>query len=99
MTSSRNWLMTLNHPKVEAKDYLEKIFRLSKAKYCCGQLEKGKEGTPHLQFFLNFKEPCKASKIKKLDKELHIEIVRINNGAHDYCMKEETRLDGPYEFG
>lgn len=30
---------------------------------------------------------------------MHIEVVRVNNGAHTYCMKEETRLEGPYEFG
>lgn len=25
--------------------------------------------------------------------------MKINNGAHTYCMKEETRLDGPWEYG
>lgn len=23
----------------------------------------------------------------------------INNGAHEYAMKEETRVDGPWEIG
>lgn len=48
---------------------------------------------------MNFKEPVRSAKIKKLDNRLHIEIVKINNGAHDYCMKEDTRIEGPFEFG
>lgn len=39
------------------------------------------------------------SYLKKIDNKIHLEPVRINNGAHDYCMKEETRIDGPWEFG
>lgn len=30
---------------------------------------------------------------------MHCEPVKRNNGADDYCMKEETRIDGPWEFG
>lgn len=26
-------------------------------------------------------------------------MVKINNGAHNYCMKEDTRLEGPWEYG
>lgn len=37
--------------------------------------------------------------IKKCDQRLHIEKVKINNGADDYCMKEDTRVEGPWEFG
>lgn len=37
--------------------------------------------------------------MKKLCAKSHFEVVKINNGAHDYCMKEDTRLEGPWEFG
>jgi hypothetical protein len=37
--------------------------------------------------------------MKKIHQESHWEEVKINNGAHDYCMKEDTRLEGPFEFG
>lgn len=30
---------------------------------------------------------------------MHAEPVRRDNGASDYCMKEDTRIDGPWEFG
>lgn len=43
-----NFLMTLNNPDVFTKDYLEKFHKETKARYTCGQLEKGKEGTPHI---------------------------------------------------
>jgi len=26
-------------------------------------------------------------------------VVKINNGAHDYAMKEDTRVFGPWEYG
>lgn len=48
---------------------------------------------------MNFTNNARASKIKKYDNKLHIEIVKVNNGADTYCMKEDTRLEGPYEFG
>lgn len=48
---------------------------------------------------MNFKEPVRCAKIKKHDNRLHIEVVKVNNGAHDYCMKEDTRLEGPWEWG
>lgn len=48
---------------------------------------------------MNFKSPVRPTHIKKFENKLHIEVVKINNGAHDYCMKEDTRLEGPFEFG
>ena len=91
--------MTLNNPQVITSDYLEGIHKTLKAKYTVGQLEKGDSGTPHIQFFMNFNQGTRAAKIKKYDNKLHIEGVKINNGAHTYCMKEESRLEGPFEFG
>lgn len=91
--------MTLNNPTDGPADYLSAIHEKLKAVYTCGQLEKGEQGTPHIQFFMNFKEPVRCAKIKKADNRLHIEVVKVNNGAHTYCMKEETRLEGPFEYG
>lgn len=48
---------------------------------------------------MNFKGKCRAAHIKKGDSRLHIEAVKVNNGADKYCMKEDTRLDGPWSFG
>lgn len=37
--------------------------------------------------------------MKKFCKFSHFEPVQQNNGADDYCMKEETRVSGPWSFG
>lgn len=37
--------------------------------------------------------------MKKLDPRVHWEPIKINNGADDYCLKEDTRQEGPWEFG
>jgi len=97
--SGRIFLCTYNNPTVDPKDYLEKWFTVAKARYVCGQLEKGKEGTVHIQFYLNFAKSQRLAALKKHCKSAHFEIVRRDNGASPYCMKEDTRLDGPWEFG
>lgn len=48
---------------------------------------------------MNFKAPSRITRLTKIDKKLHIEKVLVNNGADKYCMKEETRIEGPFEFG
>lgn len=48
---------------------------------------------------MNFSKKVRCSHIAKCDKRLHCEAVKINNGADDYCMKEEGRIDGPWQFG
>jgi len=50
---------TLNNPTTHYKDFmlsdwLEAIYKTSKATYTVGQLEKGKEGTIHVQYFMCF---------------------------------------------
>ena len=46
--------------------------------------------------FVHYPANVRAAKIKKYDNRLHIDIVKNNNGADDYCMKEETRVEGPW---
>jgi len=37
--------------------------------------------------------------LKKICSKAHFEQVKFNNGADDYCMKEDTRVEGPWSFG
>lgn len=98
--SSRNWIITKNNPDTTlCEDYLRKWKEYAKCAYVTGQLEKGKEGTVHLQFFLNFSDKVRLAHVTKHDKHIHAEIVRVNNGADDYCNKEDTRIEGPWSFG
>lgn len=90
----------MNNPKASCQEYLEAWVLHGKAVYAVGQLEKGEEGTVHIQFYLNFKKPgITIAGLKKHCPLAHFEQVRVNNGADKYCMKEDTRLEGPYEFG
>lgn len=81
-------------------DYLKELHDKCGAVYTVGQLEKGENtGHLHIQFYMNFKQPVRMSVITKQDKRVHCEKVRVNNGADTYCMKEETRVQGPVEYG
>lgn len=93
---ARNWLCTLNNPGDLS---LAQIHELTKATYTVGQLEKGENGTVHLQFYQNFKTKCRLSHYKKVLPQAHCEPVVVDNGVAKYCVKEETRVEGPWEYG
>lgn len=63
-------------------------------------MEKGSEGTPHIQGYVYFKNAVRWLTMKgKLDDD-HFEPAKGNalqNKA--YCSKEEGRIDGPFEYG
>ena len=100
------YIGTLNNPEEHYKDFmledwLQAIHKQSKAVYTVGQLEKGKEGTQHVQYFMCFskEDQKRITAMKKVCKHTHWHPVGVDNGAADYCQKEETRLEGPFEFG
>ncbi len=50
-----------------------------------------------MQFEKTHKKSITA--LKKYCPKSHFEIVKFNNGADEYCNKEETRVEGPWTFG
>lgn len=96
---ARIWLCTYNNPKVEPEEYLRCWHTIAGARYVCGQVEKGEAGTPHIQYYLNYSNPVRLPSLKKHCKVSHFEPVKRDNGASPYCMKEQTRVEGPWEFG
>lgn len=49
---------------------------------------------------MNLPKPGKRiTAMKKVCKHTHWHPVGIDNGAAAYCMKEDTRIEGPFEFG
>ena len=100
MSSARNFIGTLNNPDTTTcREYLQAWSKVKACTYATGQLEKGKEGTVHLQYFLNFNTKQRIAALKKHCPKSHFELVLVNNGADDYCNKEETRVEGPWTFG
>lgn len=100
---ARNWLITENfieHSKIcDTKEFLQKLYDSSGAKYCVGQSEMGENETFHIHAYLNFEKPKKLSVLKKILPRAHFNKVFRNNGVESYVMKVETRVDGPFEFG
>lgn len=37
--------------------------------------------------------------LQKVDRQAHYEKVKMDTAAQRYVMKEDTRIDGPYEYG
>lgn len=71
MSQGRNWLCTLNNPAVDPKDYLEAWSKQDGVLYVTGQLEKGAEGTPHIQYFVHFKSNVRPAKLKQFCSKSH----------------------------
>ena len=46
-----------------------------------------------------FKIPRRLAHYKKYLPQAHCEPVLVDNGVDKYCMKQETRVDGPWEYG
>ncbi len=70
MTQTRMCIGTLNNPTVDTQEYLEKWSKIPGVVFVTGQLEKGEEGTPHIQYFVQtdsqkrigyFKKTCSKS--------------------------------------
>lgn len=71
-----------------------------KGKYVVYQHEQGERGTDHLQGYIEFDRPQRMSALKKIHESIHWEPRRGSQSqAIAYCMKDETRVAGPWEFG
>ena len=101
---ARNWLLTLNQQEgrdlPDAEEWLNRLFTETKATYVIGQLECGEEsGRAHIQAYANWPDAIRFGRLKRFDSTVNLREVKIDNGVRQYCMKEETRVAGPWEFG
>lgn len=56
--------------------------------------------TPHYQGYIEFKRPVRRTAVTKILKRTDCRTRwGTREEARAYCMKEDTRADGPYEFG
>lgn len=92
----RNWCFTLNN-KLLPQDY---PFNKEDVKYCIWQHEKGT--TEHTQGYIELTKPVRFAYIKKW-KDFeggHFEKRKgTREQARDYCRKEDSRINGPFEYG
>jgi len=48
---------------------------------------------------VNFEKPTRLSYCKKVSSTSHWEIVKSRIASQLYVMKEDTRVEGPWEYG
>lgn len=81
--------------------YIENL-QVDGLKYAVGQIEKGKEGTVHLQAGLIFDEKH-GKRFYTMKKYLPTAYLAKAKGSNydikTYCTKEDTRLEQPFEIG
>lgn len=96
--SVRSICFTINNPtkiKKEEWNWPDSV------RYVVWQLEKGESGTTHIQGYIEFIKTMSFKAIKEiLGQNTHIEKRRgSRDQARKYCMKEDSRIDGPWEYG
>lgn len=99
--AAKHWVFTLNNPEMSAEQLLASFDNWG-LDYAVFQVEQGAEGTRHFQGYLEFTRKIRLSTIKKLQyaTRMHLEKrqgTRVQ--ARDYSMKEDSRIDGPFEYG
>lgn len=89
----RAYVFTVNNPTGELPAY-------EHARYISWQLEKGDNGTPHWQGYVELTKPQRIAALKKWLPTAHFEVRRgTRDQARDYTRKSESREDGPWERG
>lgn len=94
--SHRRFVFTLNNPKQNEIDFESLQF----VRYASWQLEQGANGTPHLQGYIELTKPQRWSAFGSILSGAHFEQARGSpEQARAYTQKDDTRLDGPWEYG
>lgn len=90
----RSYVFTLNNPATT------ELPELVNARYISWQLEEGETGTRHLQGYVELVKPMRLAGMKKWLPTAHFEARRgTRDQARDYTMKDDTRVEGPFERG
>ena len=92
MTSQKAscWSITINNPTPEEIEGLKQLPEW--VRKWEGQVEKGENGTEHIQGMLKTQH-VRFSQVKKLMPRAHIEVARNEKALAKYVHKEDTRVD------
>lgn len=94
---AKHWCFTINNPDLESDK--TRFDEAPDRDYCVVQLERGEDGTLHLQGVIGFTKQKYFNTLKTLHARAHWEVARSVPQAIAYCRKEETRVDGPWIYG
>lgn len=93
-------MFTLNNPTHEQSEGRVGWTEWVGLDYAVCQLERGEQGTFHLQGYCRFASNKRFGTVRQLLAHAHWELARGNERqCVAYCRKEETRISGPWEFG
>lgn len=96
---ARNYCFTIFEPFPT----LPYKFDETTVKYACYQIERSPETQKlHIQGYLELSKPSRMGPVKEILKnsKAHLEPRKgTREQARDYCRKEESRVDGPWEWG
>lgn len=92
---SRNWCFTLfNISELKPFEELEANYLVYQTERCPDTQKD------HIQGYIQLKKPHYLTWVKKLFPTAHWEIRKASHeDARQYCMKDDTRISGPHEFG
>lgn len=100
---SRSYLLTLNNPKEDEQDKWLTAYanNSDKIRYFAFQRECGEQGTEHFQGYVELLRPTRLNALRRMfGGRIHAEKRRgTRDQAREYCTKEETQVEGPWEFG
>lgn len=95
--SCRRWIITLNNYTEEELIHMHAYFESKNCKYIIGREVGEKNGTPHLQVYVEFNSPMRFHTLLKNLPRSHIESARGNRRQNlIYCSKDndyETNFD------
>lgn len=86
------WSITINNPTDDDNQRWSSLGNEPWVKKCDGQLERGEEGTLHLQGYVQTAHGRFLSKIRAALPRAHVEIARNAQALVKYVHKEETRV-------
>lgn len=98
--TSRRWCITDNtiEENFNTEDWKDKL--PGSCTYAIWQKEKAESGKIHIQAFLKLSKPMRIAGLKKVLGNVHCEQTKgTDEQAANYCRKEETRIEGPFESG
>lgn len=93
---SDRWCFTVNNP-----EGWRPVWDAGIMLYMVWQLERGAEGTQHVQGYVRFDRRKRGSTVKRLlNRNAHVEPARgSEEQCRTYCTKEETREEAGEEYG
>lgn len=98
-TRARHWFITENNPEGNVDAIFQELLDNGVIHYACWQFEMGEEGTLHIQAYVNFARQTRWNQVREILPNAYWQLCIDPISARDYCRKEESRIEGPYELG